>query len=70
MMTESIEGYERVHIDQTLWICPECDGVLDPLGGLRERDEQRNSVDWWDEPERWADVAAVQFECMDTASRV
>ena len=70
-----IDEYERVHPEQTLWICPECGGPLDPLGNP-ERAEERNEVDWWDEPEKWADEPAavcsdcgqryrVQFEALD-----
>lgn len=65
-MTEAIDGYERVHPEQTLWICPECGGALDPLGDP-ERAEERNEVDWREEPERWADEPAV--ECLYCGQR-
>jgi hypothetical protein len=65
-MTDSIEEYERVRPDQTLWVCPECGGVLEPLGDP-DRDKERNKEDWWDNPTEWADDPAV--DCIDCRQR-
>jgi hypothetical protein len=68
-MTERIEEYERVRPDQILWICTECEGVLEPLGNL-DRDDERNKEDWWKEAERWADEPAVVCSKCDQRYRV
>ena len=65
-MTDDIADYERVRTDQTLWTCPDCGEPLDPLGDP-DRDERRTEVDWWDEPEKWADEPAVV--CSDCGQR-
>jgi hypothetical protein len=64
--SEVVRGYERVRYDQTLWTCSSCGGVLEPLGDS-EKDSERNSVDWWGDVEKWADVPAV--ECLDCGQR-
>jgi hypothetical protein len=65
-MKEGIDEYERVYIEQTLWLCPECEGVLDLLGDPGKA-EQRTSEGWREDPEKWADTPAV--ECIDCGQR-
>lgn len=61
-----IRDYQRVHPSETLWVCPDCGGALDPLGDP-DRAEERSSKDWWDDPEKWADVPAM--ECVECGQR-
>jgi uncharacterized protein YbaR (Trm112 family) len=51
------DGYERVHPEQMLWVCPECGGVLDSFGDP-ELIQMRRDIDWTSNP-----AAVICHDC-------